>query len=119
MTPQNRAAQASSRPRQEEISSGPFAALRPSYEQLEEIIRLKDRAVSNSYWNAHALWSIAWLAYQARESGNVDFNDEKYAEASSYAIKHIAEQAKNLHEVLDEEHRLAATVASHDAGGTA
>lgn len=53
----------------------------PTYEQFQEIIRRKDLTVQEEYWSNTTIISIAWLAFQARDSRSTEFSDEKYTEA--------------------------------------
>lgn len=79
-------------------------AEQPTYEQLEQIIRHKDDAVNNAYWSANTIRSVAWLAYQAHDSGNSDYSSEQYGEAARWALKFIAERAHASYEELEVAH---------------
>ncbi|WP_455976219.1 hypothetical protein [Methylorubrum populi] len=91
---------------------------RPSYEQLKQIIAHKDEAVRHAYWNSTTIKSLAWLAYQAHDSGSDDYNAEKYGEAAMWTLKLIAEHAHLSHEELEAAHAGAHNSVLNQADAT-
>lgn len=77
----------------------------PTYEQLQEIIRRKDRLVSGLYWNVEGLRAAAWLAHHAHDSGGPGYSVDEYAGAASHLFYFLAAQTRAVHDDFREAHR--------------
>ncbi len=77
----------------------------PTYAQLEEIIRRKDRLLNGLYWSMEGLRAAAWMAHHAHDSGHPGYSEDEYAGSASHLFLLLATHTRSTLDDFSEAHR--------------
>lgn len=94
-------------------------AERPSYEQLEEVIRRKDKLFKRSWNEMDAMRAILWMTSNAHEGNNPEYNAEEYAVTACIVARFINRRIRALDDEIECHHRnvLANVLAGQPESG--